>query len=109
MSIQCRLIMLSDLVVDDHADSILGSIGITEECYYPGSPPEKCGECGSDSMEEVEILGTDAAVPLFWECQSCDKLYLMSHRIFTEEQLSKAHGTWTVPQDWERKDPSEYN
>lgn len=103
-----RLVMLSDLVVDDYADSLLDSIGVIEEIYYPGSPPEECGECGNAVMEEVEILGTND-IPLFWECQSCDKLHLMSPRLFTEEQLSKAHGTWTVPSAWGRKDPSEFN
>jgi hypothetical protein len=100
--------MYEDLIVDDCTDSLVSSIGINEEVYYIGEPPEKCLSCGCPHMNGVEILGACDHV-LFWECEGCDKLYLACDRAHAELQLGQVVGCWTVPQAWGWKDKSQFN
>ena len=78
--------MYPDLIVDDHSDSLVGSIGINEEVVYKKEPPSECYECGCNRMNGVEILGASDLI-LFWECEGGDKLYLARNRTFAEKEL----------------------
>ena len=100
--------MYPDLIVDDHSDSLVGSIGINEEVVYKEEPPHECYECGCNRMNGVEILGASDSI-LFWECEGCDKLYLARNRLFVEKELASVVGLWTDPNAWGWKDKKEFN
>ena len=102
-----RLILLCDIIVEPNADSVVDSIGIIGSSIYVLTP-EECASCGSEEIEELEILGASNA-PLLWECQDCDSKYLMYDKSETELLLTPALGLWTDPNAWGWKDKAEFN
>jgi hypothetical protein len=101
-----RYLILEDLIINENCDSVLDAIGLPDSKNFKHL--EECELCGSKAIERVEILGAYDK-PLFWECQDCDKLYLVKRRTATELLLAKAVGTWTSPLDWGKRDRSEFN
>ena len=104
---ETRLILLCDIIVAPNADSIVESIGIIGSSTYD-EVPEECASCGSEEVEELEVLGA-SDIPLLWECQMCDSKYLMYDKAKTELLLTPALGLWTNPNAWGWKDKAEFN
>ena len=92
------MIILEDLVVDSHADSVIDSIGVDNEESFK-KKPKKCLHCKSTHINAIEVLGA-IEEPILWGCLKCDALYLKFSRSKTEVLLANAMGLWTNPQDW---------
>ena len=92
------MIILEDLVVDNHADSVIESIGVDNEETF-SKKPKKCLHCKSPHIHAIEVLGA-IEEPILWGCLKCDALYLKFSRSKTEVLLANAMGLWTNPEDW---------
>ena len=92
------MIILEDLVVDNHADSVIEQIGVENNESF-ADKPKKCLHCKSTSIKAIEVLGA-IDEPILWGCLKCDTLYLKFSRSKTEVLLANAMGLWTNPNDW---------
>ena len=92
------MIILEDLVVDCHADSVVEKIGVDNNESFE-KKPKKCFHCKSSHIQAIEVLGA-IDEPILWGCLKCDTLYLKFSRSKTEVLLANAIGLWTNSKDW---------
>ena len=100
-----RLVMLDDFV--EGKGPLVDKLEIEQDSAYR-KKPSRCPSCKSDRVCGIEIMGGYDGV-LFWECDSCEKMFFRFDPEITEEYLQSAKELWTNPSDWGYVPRSKFN
>ena len=99
------------ILVEDLVDVIKGRLLdklVDEQGIVYKKNPLICSKCHSSQIVGVEIMGAKLGV-LLWECEHCYSMFLKYDAEETENELQKAKGCWTNPNDWGYTPKRKYN
>ena len=102
---ELRLVMLDDFV--QGKDSLVDELDIEKIGAY-NEKPSHCPCCKSDRICGIEIMGGYDGI-LFWECDTCEKMFFRFDPEETEKYLQSAKEIWTNPRDWGHIPRSKFN